>query len=353
MSRENLYSIRITFTPEIKDRLLFSGNAQYSGSFSYFDEIRISTTAIDIQSRRSSKISLGSIFYNHNSSLYNQIIKSLLFYYASNRKFIEINNISISRTRNKKILESIKFKKAEFKQILNQSFVLKHKIEKESLSELFNENPSGKSTLLAISHLLIANTRTSPGEKFEKLWKSFNVMYRQIGNHNHEFQCLKNLRQYIIDHPEITKLTTRKITDIKKDDLRNNIRWREMILNNFENETKTTSFKDFVLRHSDKRIMEIILETNYGYREQFLKNKGYFDIVDSHIKKHINGNTKNDNEIVTFLTGKYMYFIRNKTFHGEKIDSTFRLTANKEEKELKFLNSILELYILDLINSNT
>ena len=61
---------------------------------------------------------------------------------------------------------------------------------------------------------------------------------------------------------------------------------------------------------------------------------------------------ENDNEVVSLLTGKYMYFVRNKTFHGEKVDSSFRLTVNKEDKELKFLNSVLEPYLIDLINAN-
>ena len=98
--------------------------------------------------------------------------------------------------------------------------------------------------------------------------------------------------------------------------------------------------------------MEVLLETNYGYRETFLKNKGFFNPIEIHIKNNINANTINDNELVSLLTGKYMYFVRNKTFHGEKVDSAFRLSVNKEDTELKFLNSVFEPYLIDLINAN-
>jgi DNA-binding sugar fermentation-stimulating protein len=98
--------------------------------------------------------------------------------------------------------------------------------------------------------------------------------------------------------------------------------------------------------------MEILLETKYGYRETFLRNKGFFVEVDTHIQNSITNNANSDNEVVSLLTGKYMYFVRNKTFHGEKVDSSFRLSVNKEDNELKFLNSVLEPYLIDLINTN-
>jgi hypothetical protein len=134
--------------------------------------------------------------------------------------------------------------------------------------------------------------------------------------------------------------------------LRNSIRWRSMFLKNYDTEKKTVGLKDFVLRYSDKRIMEILLTTKYGYSEMFLKNRGFINEVENHIKKHIAIKTINDNELVSVLTGKYMYFVRNKSFHGEKLDLTFRLSVNKEDNELKFLNGILEPYLIDLINAN-
>jgi len=200
---------------------------------------------------------------------------------------------------------------------------------------------------------LISNTSSTESEKFEKLWKSFNKLYTHIGGSKQDFDCLRMLRQFIVAHPNILPLSANKVSPLTTIRLRNVIRWRGMLLDNFDTEAKTKSFRDFILRYSDKRIMEILLETKYGYREAFLKNKGFFVTVNQHIQAAIAANRINDNEVVSILTGKYMYFVRNKNFHGEKVDSAFRLSVNKEDNELKFLNGVLEPYIVDLINANT
>lgn len=201
-------------------------------------------------------------------------------------------------------------------------------------------------------YLLIANTSLSESDKFEKLWKSFNKLYTHIASDNKDFNCLRYLRRFVIDNPNILTLSANKVSSLTTNKFRNAIRWRGMLLDNYDTEAKTESFRDFVIRNSDKRIMEILLETKYGYRETFLKNKGFFNAVDTHIQNSLATNTNNDNEVVSLLTGKYMYFVRNKTFHGEKADSSFRLSVNKEDNELKFLNSVFEPYLIDLINAN-
>jgi hypothetical protein len=352
MTRENNYTIEIHFDIESQTKTLFIGQVPYFGSASFFDDFKIHNDKIIIEAKRSAIIPLDNIFYNHFSSLYNQILKSLLFYYASTRKFSKIKSIKISRARSQKTLEEKLFKGNQFNQVLDNSFKLNYQIEQSRLVELFNESPKGQTTLIAISYLLISNTSLSESDKFEKLWKSFNKLYTHIAGDNKDFNCLRFLRQFVINNPQILILSSHKVNSLSTNKLRNSIRWRGMLLDNYDTEAKTESFKDFVLRYSDKRIMEILLETNYGHRENFLKNKGFFVAVDSHIQNSIAADTNNDNEVVSLLTGKYMYFVRNKTFHGEKVDSSFRLSVNKEDNELKFLNGLLETYIIDIINAN-
>lgn len=352
MKRDNIYKIEILFDLDIRTRTIFAGLVPYYGSASFSDDFEIHNDKIIIEAKRSAIIPLDNIFYNHFSSLYNQILKALLFYYASTRKFTKIRSIKISRARSQKILEEKIFKDNQFNQVLNISFKLNYQIDQVHLQELFNETPKGKTTLIAVSYLLIANTSISESDKFEKLWKSFNKLYTHIAGDNKDFKCLRYLRQFVIENPNVPILSADKVSTLTTNKLRNAIRWRGMLLDNYDTEAKTESFKDFVIRYSDKRIMEILLETKYGYRETFLKNKGFFKLVDTHIQNIITAGTNNDNEVVSLLTGKYMYFVRNKTFHGEKVDSSFRLTVNKEDNELKFLNSVLEPYLIDLINAN-
>lgn len=352
MTRDNIYTIEILFDLDSRTRTIFVGQVPYFGSASFLDDFKIQNDKIIIEAKRSAIIPLDNIFYNHFSSLYNQILKSLLFYYASTRKFAKIKSIKISRARSQKILEERIFKDNQFNQVLDDSFKLNYQIDQNRLQELFNETSKGQTTLIAVSYLLIANTTLNESDKFEKLWKSFNKLYTHIAGDSKDFNCLRYLRQFVIDNPNILTLSANKVNSLTTNKLRNVIRWRGMLLDNYDTEAKTESFKDFVIRYSDKRIMEILLETKYGYRETFLKNKGFFTLVDTHIQNAIAADTNNDNEVVSLLTGKYMYFVRNKTFHGEKVDSSFRLSVNKEDNELRFLNSVLEPYLVDLINAN-
>jgi hypothetical protein len=350
--RENNYTVEILFDIDSRMRTIFIGQVPYFGSTSFSDNFKIYNNKIIIDAKRSAIISLDNIFYNHFSSIYNQILKSLLFYYASTRKFTKIKSLNITRVRSQKILDKKSFKNNQLNQVLGNSFKLNYQINQARLRELFNETPKGQTILVAISYLLIANTALSESDKFEKLWKSYNKLYTHIAGDIKDFECLRHLRQFVINNPNILTLAAKRVTSLTQSTLRNSIRWRNMLLDNYDTEAKTEGFKDFIIRYSDKRIMEILLETKYGYREVFLRNAGLFTLVDAHIKGKIAANTINDNEVVSLLTGKYMYFVRNKTFHGEKVDSSFRLSINKEDKEFKFLNSVLEPYLIDLINAN-
>lgn len=352
MTRENNYKIEIVFNTINPDESIFIGQVPYYGSSSFTDNIEISKNKIIIEAKRSAIIPLDNIFHNHFSSLYNQLLKSLLFYYASTRQFVAIQNINISRRRSVNVLEQRTFNNTQFNQVLDSIFTLNHVIQQDRLKELFLETPRGQSTLVAISYILSANNDLTESLRFEKLWKAFNKLFIQITGEQNDFRCLRKLRTFVESNPNILCLSANTVSTLTKDNLRNSIRWRSMLLDNYDTENKIQALRGFITRYSDNRIMGIILDTGYGYRETFLKSQNLFTEVDTHIQFHINANTTSNNEIVLFLTGKYMYFVRNKKFHGEKLDSAFKLSFNKEDIELKFLNNILERYLIDLINAN-
>jgi hypothetical protein len=350
MDKKNIYEIKVGFKTDTR-KVLFKESVEYLGSKSYKDDIEIYSNKINISATRSSNIKLSNIFYNHNSSLYNQIIKTLAFYYSSTRKFVEIQSLVITRKRSSKILNEKRLKKSEINQIISDNFSLSYNLGKDNLSVLFSETEKGKTTLNALTYLLKANSCINEGEKFEKLWKSFNQLYRLIGQGNTEFDCLVGIKKFINTNYTRLNYSTKSVNKLDSKELRLSLRWRAMIINNYDTEKQTKNFRDSILRYSDHRVMNVFKET-LGNREQFLKNKGYYAQVVTHLDNHINAKTTVDNELISVLILKYMYFVRNKTFHGEKIDSTFRLAINKEIKEFKWLNEKLEPFIIDLINCN-
>lgn len=350
MDRKNIYEILIEFDNS-KNQKLFEGNIDYLGSKSYQDYVLITQDKIAISAKRSSKVDLQTIFYNHNSSLYNQIIKSLAYYYCISKSYFEIEKIKIIRKSSTKKLDEKTFKKSEINQIVSSEFKLSSKFEPTKLEIIFSETEKGKMLLNSISHYLSAHNSNDDYEKFERLWKSFNPLYRAIGKQNTEFDNLKETRNFILANHTCLKLSIPTVNKLDAKELRLKLRWRALILNNYPTESDTKNYKNSILRYTDYRIMNAYLET-IGNREQFLKNKNWHTQVINHLNHHINLKTKVDFEVISVLTLRYMYFVRNKSFHGEKIDSTFRLTINKEINEFGWLNKRLEPFIVDLINAN-
>ncbi len=347
--RKYNYNIQINFNSN-SNNLIFDGKIDYLGSIKYKDNLTIRDNLIIMECNRISKLNLENIFNNHNGSLYIQIIKSLAYYYSIKKIFIRINSISIA-IKNKDIADTKKINNRKLSQIVEKNFQINNSFLQNNIQMIFKETPKGRSCLIAITHILKAGSLKDESEKFERLWKGFNPLYRFIGNYANEHECLKSMRQFILDNAKYFTKSNSLLNQIDGNSLRNSIRWRALILNNFNIEKKTKSFRDFILRYSDYRIMQAFKET-LVYRETFLKKHGYYNKVIKHINDHIAANTTHNIEILAFLSCKYMYFVRNKSFHGEKIDSTFRLTSNNEIKEIKWLNNILESLLTDLINCN-
>ena len=62
--------------------------------------------------------------------------------------------------------------------------------------------------------------------------------------------------------------------------------------------------------------------------------------------------TNSELEITVFICIKYCYYLRNKIFHAEKQDLTFRFAKNNLIFELEWVNEILETLIIELISAN-
>lgn len=349
MNRENKYTIEILFNKS-ENELMLKNNIEYIGSKIYKDTINIYANSITIEGYRSSKINLNSIFYNHNSSLYNQIIKTLIYYYATIGKYVSIKEITVTRSRNNKTFETKTLSKSNLKEILSPDFSMQNKISKDKLKEIFSENDKGKSLFRSISYLLKANSIQDAGDKFERLWKSFNSIYKLIGQEVTEQKNLRELRTFILSNQECLKYSNRITDKISEKDL-TKLRWIKLMKNNWGTENKTEDFKEFIKRHSDCRIMKMF-KNKLSFREKYLKTHNYYTEVTTHIEDNISDKTIINAEVISIICIKYLYFIRNKSFHGENLDHSFRLAVNNEITELEWTNKLLESFIIDLINCN-
>jgi len=355
MRRDYKYIIEIKFDTNNSKLLLSKNNIPYYWSKSFHDLFNIYENKIIIEAKRTTNIkNLGSIFENYISSLYLQMIKSIIYYYAKVGTFYKMNNISISvynsiwnKIRNKTL--NLK----EFNQPLQWSFKLKYKINNKYIENIFKEDSKWKALLISISNLLIASCNNiNASEKFNILWIAFNSLYKEITKKTTDAECLMDIKSKILSWQINLNKSLNVVNWLTVSDIRTPIRFREMILNNYKDESKTIALKDMIKRYTDSRLMQIFKETNLCYREKFLINKWLKTDIEYHINNHISRKTINDNEIVLFLTWIYMYFVRNKNFHWELLNHNLRLTTSKFDNEYDFLNNLLFAYIIDLINNS-
>ena len=82
-----------------------------------------------------------------------------------------------------------------------------------------------------------------------------------------------------------------------------------------------------------------------------MKDFTYNEIV-KYLNNHIREKTVLDIKVITFICIKYAYYVRNKIFHAEKHDLSFRLMSNNEINGLTWLNDILQKLIIDLLENN-
>ncbi|OCH36199.1 hypothetical protein [Aliivibrio fischeri] len=354
MARKHRYVITIEFSSEEKNSL-FVGKVPYPFSKSYKDELTITDDKIEIVADRSNKVDIKGIFDNHNSALYTQIIKSLVYYYCCVGKANKITNIQTHYIYDTVIKDKLVVKSNDINQIVESGddLSLLKKLEANELEVIFEESPKGHSYLIALTHLVKSFCSESPYDSFERKWKSFNALYRQVSNEDNEFKRQVFVRNHLINHPELYPLTFDVVSKLTATGIREKVRWVKFIHNNFATLKQTENFKNFVIANEDHRLAEINQST-LTVREKFLKDKGLYNDVEAHLNHHIEKKTLNNSHLTATLCIKYMYFVRNKSVHAEKVDSSFRLTSNtKEEVEVKWLSSLLDLLLIDLVNAHS
>ncbi|NFE73023.1 hypothetical protein FDC27_01985 [Clostridium botulinum] len=347
------------------------------------DKLIIDKQKIRINCVRDSKINLNNIIFFEDNSIHSQIIKSLIYFYISANQFNRIINIEIIRknTSDDEVKLELPSRKIELQQILNDNYV-GFNIKSDFIKHIFKNDEKSLALKYALTYLLKSSIIIDPSSRFEKLWKSFNSIYRYIGKSSNENECHRILRKYILDNSIRFEETINLVKDISIEEIRGKIRMDELIQNDYDSQKKVVSFIAFVYRYSDSTISQLLLE-NIGYQKKYLESinnidkiessfnkfdnikhiyktnknsndkKIYYKIVEGYLKNNIkNLNIASKIEIIIFICIKYSYFLRNQLFHAEKHDLTFRFAKNNLVDELSWINQILESLIIDLIKDN-
>lgn len=321
--------------------------AEYPNGHGNKDLFHFYKTKVLLQLTRSVRYEDGSILTNKDNSINLQILKAVLCYFATADYFPMIKSVEIIRKKEGE--DDYQYKETQsINQILNNSIVRKHACNSSIVYDALAENEKGKAIRIALAYWLKGINMSDCFLRFDCFWRSFNRLYGYHGHGQNETDSLRALRSLILANPACFSNSVAAACAFPLDELKS-FRWSRMILNDYDTSAKTQALVDFIKRYSDSRIMQILHE-KLKCREKFLIALGKKTEVDSHI--FANSATVNDIELVSIICIKYAYFVRNKLFHAEMLDGHFKLKDDNFTSEMKRINSVFEVFLLDLITSS-
>lgn len=347
MNNIQTYKVQIKFKKKctsIPDTIVF--NAGYKQSNGKQDVFSFNASAIELTLVRSKKYD--TIITRPQNSINSQIIKALIAYYAISDVISPIKKITILRIVGAK---EERYEECDaFQQPLQIERAIENKLHLSTkvLSTIVEDTPRGAALRIALSYWLKAMVVDNAYMIFGNLWRAFNRLYVYQGDGQNEFESMKTMRQLIIDNQDKFPKSKAITNGYTKEEL-HAFRWQQMILNDYPTQGRTNNLVKFVERYSDKRIMALLKE-KLVCREVYITGQGKWNEVQSHIAS--NANTTSDIELVTILCIKYAYFIRNKYFHGETLDGTFKLKKDNIDLEFDRINKLLPTLIFEIIDGN-
>ncbi|MFX2456698.1 hypothetical protein V6287_24110, partial [Serratia marcescens] len=229
------------------------------------------------------------------------------------------------------------------------------KINRNKLLVIFKSTSEGVKHLYATTTLIRSFCSDDDNDIFEKLWKSYNSIYRARSAKSQEWECLKEMGHSMINSPADYPLSTTHVSNLTKKNITDATRWHAMLENNFITRMnagiREQKFSDFLTKYHDSRLVQIAGET-IDFKIGFWTTQPLRTNTLAILAARLNPSTKNDIELVDVLCNCYMYYLRNKTLHGEQADHSFRFVPfNKESTTLKFSSELLFLVVCDLINN--
>lgn len=323
-----------------------SKKSGYSTIHPYQDTFVLYHKSCNLFLSRTKKYEDGTILSNANNSINTQIIKALLCYYAVTKDFPVIDKLTIVRMSSNS--PDYAYKEANtFIQPL-QNIVVRSLICNSSVVDGLMENSQRGQTLrIVMSYWLKGISSDDVYYRFDHLWRAFNRLFTYQGNQTTELDNMVIMRQFILKNNSVFPKSI-AITNGYPESKFMSYRWSRMILNDYDTQKKTVALVDFIERYHDGRIMRM-LQQKLACRSVYLANVGLAGRVNSYIASNLA--TTIDAEVVTLLAIKYSYFVRNKMFHGEVVDRTFKVRENNLDIEMQNLNELLETLVMEIMEN--
>lgn len=215
----------------------------YNNTAGYTDTLIIDTNLIVITGARTAKPNILEIFKNYKSGIYTQLVRSLSYYAIYTKSSFKIKKIEFCSVSDAEIGL---LNESDIIQLFTTSNALPllNGIDINKLIKIFDKGEDSNALLYAVTHLISSmGVGNNAYEAFEKLWKSFNALYKLVSKTNEDFKAQCRLRNFMIDNPSLFPLVTRSVSPLTASEIRDKVRWIAMLKNDYDTPKKTKAFK--------------------------------------------------------------------------------------------------------------
>lgn len=341
------YFVEVTF---IKNRnrtnyIVGAKTSEYPFCQGNVDSFTFSKKGFSLSARRSSIYADGTILNNERNGLYQQIIKGLLVYYALSNDFPILKSITIKRVKSR-TADYVYSETHSFMQPLKPGVQRLYYLPLPFADEILQETNKAQALRIALTYWLKAMNSNDSYFRFDRLWKAYDRLLLYEGNTTQERVGIPSMKNVISNNSGLFPLSIGITNTYSSDELRS-FQWNALFANKTIGYTRINELVRRLTEYSDHRIISLFQGISNGRKIQLaLSASGNLPIVNHHFS--VNATTHNDIDLVLLLSLTYTYYIRCRLFHGEVIDSTFKLKQTREDYEVEKMSALLETVLFEL-----
>lgn len=348
------YKITVNFNSK-ENAIILPERTVFSTGKNNTDKIQISKNKIEISAPRKEdkpKYLFERIETIYKLPIYNHLMRSLVFYYTTENKN-KIKDIKITVYCNGKKEKEITKTQKQIRTLFSLQGIEHQVIDVEAYFykfDVFNKRNNSDFYTDILMYWLQGNSEEDSKKAFEYYWRSFNCLYEHLSNGS-EKEKLNNIKSYCENNISKFSQTINFIRD-NKSDIEENLDWNRYI--NYKIDYDKKQYKDFC--DSSGKILFHNQEFLNLFKNKFENNSAECKNKEELLKK-INNSIEQKREdffidYVTFLTTRYMYYLRCSNFHAATNYERYVLfDISKFDKEFEIVNRVLCLFLVDLINS--
>ena len=165
------------------------------------DKVSFSKQKIVITAVRSKKFKANDILSNKGNSLYQQILKSIIYLYVVNGERVRITKTRIERstTRVHEVVKEYELDKDA--QPITGSFIFRHAMPNAVIDRIWGESDGDYLLRTVLTHFIGALASGNRYYIFERHWRTFEQLclyHNRAANPNRDVEALQNMRGYIV-----------------------------------------------------------------------------------------------------------------------------------------------------------